>query len=105
MVRPPDWSDLVAARRSLAYWHSRWERSHVLAAMIRAAGFRPTLLRLAAALALRLGECFMVRFRAVNAALLSAGAVVAASTAVVMALPADAATSGCSVNYAVSSQW
>jgi hypothetical protein len=35
----------------------------------------------------------------------SAGAALLASTAVVVALPAGAATAGCSVSYAVSSQW
>jgi glucuronoarabinoxylan endo-1,4-beta-xylanase len=38
-------------------------------------------------------------------ALLSAGAVLVASAAVATALPAGAAAAGCSVNYAVSSQW
>ncbi|GIM97398.1 non-reducing end alpha-L-arabinofuranosidase family hydrolase [Paractinoplanes toevensis] len=33
------------------------------------------------------------------------GAALLASTAVVVAMPADAAAAGCSVNYAVSSQW
>ncbi|WIN00530.1 non-reducing end alpha-L-arabinofuranosidase family hydrolase [Actinoplanes oblitus] len=37
--------------------------------------------------------------------LVSAGAALLASTAVVVALPADAAAAGCSVSYAVSSQW
>jgi Glycosyl hydrolase family 62/Cellulose binding domain len=37
--------------------------------------------------------------------LVSAGAALLASTAVVVAMPADAAAAGCSVNYAVSSQW
>jgi Glycosyl hydrolase family 62/Cellulose binding domain len=46
----------------------------------------------------------MSRFRAVNFGLASAGAALLASTAVVVALPA-AAAAGCSVNYAVSSQW
>jgi O-glycosyl hydrolase len=36
---------------------------------------------------------------------LSAGVVLLASAAVAVALPAGAATAGCSVNYAVSSQW
>ncbi|RSM45380.1 cellulose-binding protein, partial [Actinoplanes sp. ATCC 53533] len=35
----------------------------------------------------------------------AAGAALLTSTAVVVALPADAAAAGCSVNYAVSSQW
>ena len=38
-------------------------------------------------------------------ALVSAGAVLLASAAVAVALPAGAAAAGCSVNYAVSSQW
>ncbi|GLH99614.1 cellulose binding domain-containing protein [Phytohabitans aurantiacus] len=42
--------------------------------------------------------------RATTAALLSAGVVLLASAAVAVALPASAAA-GCSVNYAVSSQW
>jgi len=45
----------------------------------------------------------MNRFRSVNVALVSAGVLALAS--VVVALPAGAATAGCSVNYAVSSQW
>jgi glucuronoarabinoxylan endo-1,4-beta-xylanase len=40
-----------------------------------------------------------------NAALVSAGVMLLASAAVAVALPAGAATAGCSVNYAVSSQW
>ncbi|GAA4716495.1 hypothetical protein Prum_006020 [Phytohabitans rumicis] len=40
-----------------------------------------------------------------SAVLVSVGAVVLASTAVAVALPAGAAAAGCSVNYAVSSQW
>jgi O-glycosyl hydrolase len=40
-----------------------------------------------------------------NAALVSAGVVLLASAAVAVALPAGAASAGCSVNYAVSSQW
>ena len=47
----------------------------------------------------------MSRFRATTVGLASAGVVVLASAAVVTALPAGAATAGCSVNYAVSSQW
>jgi glucuronoarabinoxylan endo-1,4-beta-xylanase len=42
--------------------------------------------------------------RATTAALLSAGVVLLASAAVAVALPASAAA-GCSVNYAISSQW
>jgi len=38
-------------------------------------------------------------------AMMSAGAVLLASTAVAAALPAGAAAAGCSVDYAVSSQW
>ena len=47
----------------------------------------------------------MTRSRATNVALASAGVALLASTAVVVALPAGAAAAGCSVNYAVSSQW
>jgi hypothetical protein len=47
----------------------------------------------------------MTRFRATNVGLVSAGVLGLASAAVVVALPAGAATAGCSVNYAVSSQW
>ena len=47
----------------------------------------------------------MTRFRATNVGLVSAGVGLLASAAVVVALPADAAAAGCSVNYAVSSQW
>ncbi|MFB9239301.1 non-reducing end alpha-L-arabinofuranosidase family hydrolase, partial [Plantactinospora siamensis] len=46
----------------------------------------------------------MSRFRATRVGLVSAGAAMLALPAV-MALPASAATAGCSVNYAVSSQW
>ena len=41
----------------------------------------------------------------VDAALMSAGALLLASAAVAVALPAGAAAAGCSVDYAVSSQW
>jgi Glycosyl hydrolase family 62/Cellulose binding domain len=48
----------------------------------------------------------MARSRATNIGLLSAGiALLMSSAALVVALPAGAATAGCSVNYAVSSQW
>ncbi|WP_030440410.1 non-reducing end alpha-L-arabinofuranosidase family hydrolase [Actinoplanes subtropicus] len=47
----------------------------------------------------------MTRFRAVNVGAVLAGVLGLASAAVVVALPADAATAGCSVDYAVSSQW
>ncbi|MDQ7908311.1 cellulose binding domain-containing protein [Phytohabitans sp. ZYX-F-186] len=47
----------------------------------------------------------MKRPRVTTAALVSAGAVALASTAVAAALPARAAAAGCSVNYTVSSQW
>jgi hypothetical protein len=47
----------------------------------------------------------MSRFRAANVGLASAGVALLASAAVVVALPAGAAAAGCSVNYAVSSQW
>src|SRR4051812_50220958 len=43
------------------------------------------------------------RFR--KAGLISAGLGLLASATLVVALPADAAAAGCSVNYAVSSQW
>jgi hypothetical protein len=47
----------------------------------------------------------MTRFKAINAGLAAAGVALLASTAVAVALPAGAAAAGCSVNYAVSSQW
>ena len=47
----------------------------------------------------------MTRLRATNVGLVSAGVALMASTVVVVALPASAAAAGCSVNYAVSSQW
>src|SRR3954465_15554198 len=47
----------------------------------------------------------MSRFRATAAGLVSAGVVLVASAAVITASPAGAAAAGCSVNYAVSSQW
>ncbi|BCB82690.1 hypothetical protein Psuf_000030 [Phytohabitans suffuscus] len=47
----------------------------------------------------------MTRSRAIDAGLASAGVALLASAAVVVALPAGAAAAGCSVNYAVSSQW
>jgi hypothetical protein len=47
----------------------------------------------------------MSRFRATNVGLASASVALLASAAVVVALPAGAAAAGCSVNYAVSSQW
>ncbi|MEV0158409.1 non-reducing end alpha-L-arabinofuranosidase family hydrolase, partial [Micromonospora sp. NPDC050686] len=47
----------------------------------------------------------MTRSRAANVGLVSAGVALLASTGVVAALPAGAAAAGCSVNYAVSSQW
>ncbi|MET7836961.1 cellulose binding domain-containing protein, partial [Micromonospora sediminicola] len=47
----------------------------------------------------------MPRSRMVNAAVASAGAVLLASTGIAVALPAGAAAAGCSVTYAVSSQW
>ncbi len=43
--------------------------------------------------------------RATNVALVSTGVLALASATVVVALPAGAAAAGCSVNYAVSSQW
>ncbi|GAA2577216.1 non-reducing end alpha-L-arabinofuranosidase family hydrolase [Winogradskya consettensis] len=45
------------------------------------------------------------RSRTLRYAALAAGLPLLASAAVLAALPADAATVGCSVNYAVSSQW
>ncbi len=47
----------------------------------------------------------MVRFTASRVGLVSAGVALLASTTLVVALPAGAAAAGCSVNYAVSSQW
>ncbi|WBB53554.1 non-reducing end alpha-L-arabinofuranosidase family hydrolase [Verrucosispora sp. WMMD573] len=47
----------------------------------------------------------MSRSRSVNAVMASLGAALLASTALVVAMPASAAAAGCSVNYAVSSQW
>jgi hypothetical protein len=47
----------------------------------------------------------MMMSRRARAGLVSAGAALLASAAVVVALPADAAVAGCAVNYAVSSQW
>src|SRR3954447_21759920 len=47
----------------------------------------------------------MVRLRATNVGLVSAGVLALVSATVLVALPAGAATAGCSVNYAVSSQW
>ncbi|WP_328473388.1 non-reducing end alpha-L-arabinofuranosidase family hydrolase [Actinoplanes sp. NBC_00393] len=47
----------------------------------------------------------MTRSRTVRAGLTSAGVALLASTAAVVAMPADAAAAGCSVKYTVSSQW
>jgi Glycosyl hydrolase family 62/Cellulose binding domain len=47
----------------------------------------------------------MSRFSAISKRLVFAGALALASATVVVTLPAGAATAGCSVNYAVSSQW
>ncbi|MFG1777028.1 cellulose binding domain-containing protein [Micromonospora sp. NPDC049051] len=47
----------------------------------------------------------MKKRRVTSAALVSAGAVVLASTAVAGALPAGAASAGCSVDHTISSQW
>ncbi|MEV6304971.1 non-reducing end alpha-L-arabinofuranosidase family hydrolase, partial [Actinoplanes sp. NPDC051861] len=47
----------------------------------------------------------MTRFGSRSAGALSAGVALLASVTAVVALPADAAAAGCSVNYAVSSQW
>ena len=47
----------------------------------------------------------MTRSRATNVGLVAAGVALLMSATVVVALPAGAAAAGCSVNYAVSSQW
>src|SRR5690242_20549 len=47
----------------------------------------------------------MRRLRATHICLVAAGVGLLASTEVAVALPAGAATAGCSVNYAVSSSW
>src|SRR3954453_14747201 len=47
----------------------------------------------------------MTRFSAPNVGLVSAGVVAVVSATVLVALPAGAASAGCSVNNAVSSQW
>jgi glycosyl hydrolase family 62/cellulose binding protein with CBM2 domain len=47
----------------------------------------------------------MARYTSTRFGLAAAGAAVVAAAAVVVALPADAAAAGCSVTYAVSSQW
>ncbi|MET8465137.1 non-reducing end alpha-L-arabinofuranosidase family hydrolase [Micromonospora zamorensis] len=47
----------------------------------------------------------MTRSRATNIGLVSAGVALLVSSTVVAALPAGAAAAGCSVTYAVSSQW
>ncbi|WP_183220689.1 non-reducing end alpha-L-arabinofuranosidase family hydrolase [Actinoplanes campanulatus] len=47
----------------------------------------------------------MTRSRLFNAVLVSAGVALLASTAAAVAMPANAAAAGCSVTYAVSSQW
>src|SRR4051794_10572744 len=47
----------------------------------------------------------MTRSRSAKVGVVSAGLGLLAATAVVVAMPAHAATAGCSVNYAVSSQW
>ncbi|MFJ5545053.1 non-reducing end alpha-L-arabinofuranosidase family hydrolase [Micromonospora chalcea] len=47
----------------------------------------------------------MSRSRSVNAIWASAGAALLASASIAVALPAGAAAAGCSVNYAISSQW
>ncbi|WCN84001.1 non-reducing end alpha-L-arabinofuranosidase family hydrolase [Micromonospora sp. LH3U1] len=47
----------------------------------------------------------MTRSRSTNVGLIAAGTALLVSTTVVVALPAGAAAAGCSVNYAVSSQW
>ncbi|MEU8050094.1 MULTISPECIES: non-reducing end alpha-L-arabinofuranosidase family hydrolase [Micromonospora] len=47
----------------------------------------------------------MARSKATNVSVVSAGVALLASATVAVALPANAAAAGCSVNYAVSSQW
>ncbi|MFF3853627.1 non-reducing end alpha-L-arabinofuranosidase family hydrolase [Micromonospora sp. NPDC002575] len=47
----------------------------------------------------------MARSKATNVGVVSAGVALLASAAVAVALPANAAAAGCSVSYAVSSQW
>ncbi|SCF20575.1 Cellulase/cellobiase CelA1 [Micromonospora haikouensis] len=47
----------------------------------------------------------MARSKATNVGVVSAGVALLASATVAVALPANAAAAGCSVNYAVSSQW
>ncbi|GAA0458913.1 non-reducing end alpha-L-arabinofuranosidase family hydrolase [Actinoplanes campanulatus] len=47
----------------------------------------------------------MTRSRSFNTVLVSAGVALLASTAAAVAMPANAAAAGCSVTYAVSSQW
>ncbi|WP_326551404.1 non-reducing end alpha-L-arabinofuranosidase family hydrolase [Micromonospora sp. NBC_01813] len=47
----------------------------------------------------------MIKSRATRAGLASAGAALLASAAIVVAAPASHAAAGCSVNYAISSQW
>ncbi|MDI1466426.1 cellulose binding domain-containing protein, partial [Catellatospora sp. KI3] len=47
----------------------------------------------------------MSKNRSTLVGLLTAGAALLASTTVLVALPAGAAAAGCSVNYAVSSEW
>jgi hypothetical protein len=47
----------------------------------------------------------MAKSRSIHAGFMAAGVALLASTAAVVALPADAAAAGCSVNYSVSSQW
>jgi hypothetical protein len=47
----------------------------------------------------------MARSRATKVGLVSAGVALLASATAVVAMPAGAAAAGCSVNYAVSSQW
>src|SRR3569833_608582 len=47
----------------------------------------------------------MIRFNVTRAGLLLAGLPLVASPALVVALPAGAAATGCSASYTVSSQW
>ncbi|GGM58183.1 hypothetical protein GCM10011608_48920 [Micromonospora sonchi] len=51
------------------------------------------------------GGCIMFRFKPIKVGLASVGVALLASAAAAVALPASAAAAGCSVNYAVSSQW
>src|SRR5688572_4131767 len=52
-----------------------------------------------------LRRSFTTRFRAANVGAAVASAALLATAATLVALPAGAAAAGCSVNYAVASQW